>query len=172
MMAAPTTRISLRQAIAADFAAVLRLRNQLVKESRVRRPDSFRPLVLGATEALFRSELSDPDGLTLIAECNGTAAGYAYVFTADHPGGDMNFPRRVTTIWELVVDPSHQRRGVGRALLRAIEAHATRDGAEVITLNVDATNNGARAFYEREGLIAKQEHRQKLLRHVRRIESE
>lgn len=51
----------------------------------------------------------------------------------------------------LAVLPAWRRRGVGRALLEAVLAEARRLGAVRATLEVRASNQAARALYERAG---------------------
>jgi ribosomal-protein-alanine acetyltransferase len=53
--------------------------------------------------------------------------------------------------WELeniVVAQSHQRRGLATQLLRTLMAHAKSSGAANVILEVRASNETARAFYE------------------------
>ena len=62
--------------------------------------------------------------------------------------GDPRPSRGETWIATLGVDPRYQRRGVGRALLRACEAQVN---LPHIKLSVRISNNGAIALYEKEG---------------------
>ncbi len=55
----------------------------------------------------------------------------------------------------IFVAPGARGRGVGKALLRAIEAHAVSSGLQQIRLDVIDTNPRARALYEREGFSEK-----------------
>jgi GNAT superfamily N-acetyltransferase len=54
----------------------------------------------------------------------------------------------------LVVDPAHQGRGIGRALVRAVEDWARGLGAEMVTLNSGHHRTSAHRFYERQGYAA------------------
>jgi ribosomal protein S18 acetylase RimI-like enzyme len=90
--------------------------------------------------------------------------GWFYVAeqaTTDRPGfsplgvvGYAQYMRRFDDQGELVrlyVHPDHQRRGIGRALLAAgLRAMATA-GMRDCYVSVEASNAGARAFYERFG---------------------
>ena len=51
----------------------------------------------------------------------------------------------------IAVAPEAEGMGVGGALLDAAEAEAERRGAQTMTLHVYATNERARAIYERRG---------------------
>ncbi|HEX2485777.1 MAG TPA: GNAT family N-acetyltransferase [Myxococcota bacterium] len=61
---------------------------------------------------------------------------------------DADVARRHYYVWMIGVDPAHQRRGVGRALLRAVAARA--NAARVPTY-LDTTNAGNLAFYAAAG---------------------
>ena len=172
MSRSASATITIRHATIADFAAVTRLRNQLIAESRVRRPDFFRPVVLGVTEALFQALLAEPDVAIHVAEAGGVVAGCAVVWTGTQGGHDWAFPQRVAFIRELVVATADHKRGIGRALIAAVEAKARGEGVEEIALYVDQTNTTAQAFYERVGLTSQSQYRHKLIRHVRRMEQD
>jgi ribosomal protein S18 acetylase RimI-like enzyme len=77
--------------------------------------------------------------VALIAEEDGAAVGFL-----------LARPRsaRVGYVSDLYVRPDHRRRGVARALL--LEGLSRLD-LEVVTLDVDAANSDARAFYARLG---------------------
>ena len=44
-----------------------------------------------------------------------------------------------------------RNRGLGTALLAAVESHARQAGAELVEINVDGEDTAARRFYERHG---------------------
>lgn len=88
----------------------------------------------------------DPADL-LVAEATGTVVGY---LALGHPT-PLASNAHVWQVQALAVDPDHGRRGVGRALLRAAVAEATRRGGTRLTLRVLATNPPAQALYEAEG---------------------
>jgi ribosomal protein S18 acetylase RimI-like enzyme len=78
----------------------------------------------------------------------------AVVLFAEEDGDTVGFvlgrPRSERTgyVSDLYVSPEHRHRGIARELLRRAAAALDRD---VMTLDVDATNAGARAFYGRLG---------------------
>ncbi len=68
----------------------------------------------------------------------------------------LTYSRRVTRPDEYYislvgVDPALQARGIGHALLRAVESEARRCGAAAILLHTASTNHRARAAYSRAG---------------------
>jgi ribosomal protein S18 acetylase RimI-like enzyme len=60
--------------------------------------------------------------------------------------------RPLLNVHDLVVDASHRRRGVGRALLEAVAAGARELGCCRVTLEVREDNAPARALYDDFGL--------------------
>jgi GNAT superfamily N-acetyltransferase len=87
--------------------------------------------------------LGDPRQQLLLAEVEGHACGLValdlrYSLTR---GADQ---ARITA---LVVDPGHSRRGIGRRLLREVEAIARRDGIARIEVTSNVRRSEAHAFY-------------------------
>ena len=171
-MTVPTDDVVVRRATQADFAAVVRLRDQLAVESHARRPDIYRQKMLGHTEALFAAQICAPNDPIYVAERAGAVVGYAWATFGEGTGNNGMYPRRFAFVSQLVVSPSAQMQGAARALLAAVETDARADGVEVLQLFVDTTNIGGKAFYDRVGWESVTEMRQKLLRNVSRLEGE
>lgn len=96
------------------------------------------------TAAMFLSEVGSRHTTCLAARVGGALVGYA-VLAALGPAGDREY--EVHTIG---VDPAHQGRGIGRALLRRMLAVADAESAPVI-LDVRTDNVPARTLYEAHG---------------------
>jgi GNAT superfamily N-acetyltransferase len=118
---------------------------------------AFGPSPLRPADALDRAEVetleraladSAPDAILLVAELDGIGpAGVAYAVTATdyfthEPHGHLSI---------IAVSEAGEGRGVGRALLAAVDAWATGRGYRFVTLNVFTGNQRARAVYERAG---------------------
>ncbi|MBI5161135.1 MAG: ribosomal protein S18-alanine N-acetyltransferase [Micrococcales bacterium] len=98
------------------------------------------------SEATMREELGSHRGGYLIAEDPerpDEVAGYGGL--AAHPGSGT------ADIQTLAVAPWARRRGLGRAILRALLAEAEARGAGEVLLEVRADNPEARALYTSEG---------------------
>ena len=78
------------------------------------------------------------DAIT-VAEHDGELTGWG----AREPMSDY-----ISDLW---VTPAHQRNGIGRALLSAVEQDIFRAGHDVAVLETHAENGGAIRFYAREG---------------------
>ena len=59
----------------------------------------------------------------------------------------------VAVLDELYVAPEARGRGLGSALLAAAEAVTRQRGGELLEINVDGDDTGARRFYERHGYV-------------------
>jgi ribosomal-protein-alanine N-acetyltransferase len=84
--------------------------------------------------------LTWPDVIRLKAMEDGGMAGFV--------AGDPHPSEAVAWIATIGVDPRYQRRGIGRALLRACEAQIDLPRAR---LSVRISNHGAISLYEQEG---------------------
>ncbi|MBE6758274.1 MAG: ribosomal-protein-alanine N-acetyltransferase [Ruminococcaceae bacterium] len=90
-----------------------------------------------SAEAL-REELANPFARFLVALDGDTVVGYIGLHAVAGEGAVTN----------VAVSPTHRRRGIARALLRA---QARADDLLRITLEVRQSNAAARALYEQEG---------------------
>ncbi|MEP6633582.1 MAG: GNAT family N-acetyltransferase [Luteimonas sp.] len=87
--------------------------------------------------------LHDPRQALLIADIGGEACGLVALqtlYSVVH-GTDL------TRITALVVSPLHQRQGIGRRMLREVEALARRTGAARIEVTSNARRVEAHQFY-------------------------
>lgn len=95
------------------------------------------------SEASIRGELENPLSLWLVAVEQGAVVGYIGSQTVLDEADVMN----------LAVDPAIRRRGVGRALLRALETRLRAENVHALSLEVRPSNLAARALYAREGFV-------------------
>ncbi|MDX1746018.1 MAG: GNAT family N-acetyltransferase [Halobacteriales archaeon] len=106
--------------------------------------DSYRDRYLGWVDRCYET---DPRCVTVAALADGLA-GYVFVL-----------PDRMALIWdaavinEIYVDPTERGSGVGDALMEAALSVAREQDLPLdrVVLDVDAENDGARAFYDRHG---------------------
>jgi len=91
--------------------------------------------------------LHNDRGCILVAEVIGRVIGMCtgqlVISTAE--GGPA------VVVEDMVVDPAHRRRGVGRSLMKAMAGWAGEQGATRLQLLADKNNPPALAFYERIG---------------------
>ena len=97
--------------------------------------------------ALVLARCGKWDGKMFVAEEGGKVVGFVCVWArvpSEEPDDD---PSEYAFVSDLVVEPAHRRRGVGRQLMSAAEAYARARGARRIRLTVLARNMAARGFY-------------------------
>ena len=121
--------VRVRPATTGDVEAMHRIR-LAVRENRLSDPDSVRPEDYGNRLAA--------GGIAMVAEVNGGIVGFAV--------GDI----QSASIWALFVDPSAQRRGVGRVLHDALVDAMFATGLRQLHLSTDPGTR-AEGFYQRAG---------------------
>src|SRR6266566_7856435 len=115
--------MDIRSATAADLPAIGRLGALLVRTHHDFDPDRF-IAATAETEQRYASflgtQLGEPSVVVLVAEGEGEVLGYTY---AGVEGWDyMSLRGPAGVLHDIVVDPSHRQRGIGRRLLEATVA--------------------------------------------------
>ncbi|HTD12815.1 MAG TPA: GNAT family N-acetyltransferase [Steroidobacteraceae bacterium] len=104
------------------------------------------------TEALLRRLFGTPAlGAAWVAEGQGQLLGYVIVvqvLSIEHQG-------LMAEIDEFFVVPEARTRGVGTALLAALETALAGGGCVRLQLQLGVANRKARAFYQRQGFTAR-----------------
>jgi GNAT superfamily N-acetyltransferase len=95
---------------------------------------------------LERLAVSDADRLFL-AELDGEVVGLASI----HVSLSIEYDEPVAKLGALVVDERFRRRGIGEALVAAIEDEARARGCPLVFLTTAERRKGAHAFYRRLG---------------------
>jgi ribosomal-protein-alanine N-acetyltransferase len=129
MMAMPTA-IDFRSMTVADIPIVVEL-------ERATYPQPW-------SEGVFTDELSRTDRTYILAEVDGAMVGF----------GGLMFVEQDAHVTTLAVNADARKRGLGtRLMLELINAGLAR-GAQNLTLEVRASNDGARRLYDRFGMVA------------------
>jgi GNAT superfamily N-acetyltransferase len=140
-------QIVIRRARRADYSAICELfrqgdqyhANAVPGEFRVQRgPSRSRPYI----DRL----IADRATLVLLAESAGRAVGIAVANVMRMAGGPR-VRKTVGIVDSIVVDEGHRRMGVGRSLMRALEAWARERRLVDLRLNVMDANADALKFY-------------------------
>lgn len=131
--------MTLRRATDADLETLCSLWDEWVDDGDAPIP----PWVEGAREGTVAGiERALSDGGAVVWEEGDEAVAFACGVMQGARSGELT---------ELYVRPSARRRGIGRALARAVVDELGRRGAEYVTVGVTLGNVAARAFYERAG---------------------
>lgn len=136
-----TGGIRIRRARRADLAAIILMADAL------NRYEGKPPT--GLTEAVLDRHIFGPAAMLscLIAELDRQAVGYA----AFQPTFDMESASAGLYMADLFVAEPTRRRGVGRALVRALAGETLRRGYSWLAWRVMETNPRAQAFYRAIG---------------------
>ena len=122
---------------------------------------------MGQTRRFYSGILKKRGHLLLVAEQGGRAVAYVHATREDETGDLVRAPWGC--IGAIVVDRKARRRGIGEALLGAVEAWAFSEGLTAVQLGVHSFNEGAIRFYEQAGYRPVMQLMQKDLPRRRRI---
>ena len=143
---------TIRPAVPADLPAVGRLGALLVRVHHEFDAQRFIPATEGtehAYAAYLGSQLREPDVLVLVAERDGEVLGYAYAGVEGNDYMALRGPAGV--LYDIVVDPAHRARGVGRMLLDAALAALRARGTPRCVLSTAERNEAAQRLFARAG---------------------
>lgn len=121
---------AIRPATASDLADLLRIENAAFATDRFSRRTLH--YLLTRARAIF-----------LVSTRAGAVAGSVVVL--------LHGRTSLARVYSMAIDPAHQGRGIGLALLREAESRALADGRAVMRLEVRTDNARAIAFYRRHG---------------------
>ena len=130
-----------RQATTADAATVATLLDAFNREFATPTPGA------AVLEARVRRLLAGPDVVALLA--GDPAVGLAVLTLRPN----IWYDGPVALLDELYVVPELRGRGLGPALVAAVERCARQAGAELVEIAVDGDDTAARRFYERHGYV-------------------
>jgi ribosomal protein S18 acetylase RimI-like enzyme len=147
-MAAPIVR----PATSADLPTIGRLGALLVEEHYEFDPLRFLPAsdrTPAGYASFLRSQLDDPDVAVLVADESGGVIGYAYAAVEGYDYMSLRGPAGV--LHDIIVDPTHRGRGVGRLLLEATLKFLKSRGAPRVLLTTADQNDGAQRLFASVG---------------------
>src|SRR5215212_3241698 len=138
-----------RRAMPADLALIGRLGALLVKEHYDFDPKRFLALRPGTPEgyaSFISTQLEDTDKAVLVADDKGDVIGYAYAAVEGYDYMALRGPAGV--LHDIIVDPVHRGRGVGRLLLDATLAFFSSRGVPRVVLQTAERNEAAQRLFE------------------------
>jgi len=144
--------ITIRPAAPVDLGAIGRLGALLVRTHHDFDPQRFiaaTPQTEHGYAAFLRTQLDEPNIVVLIAERNGEVLGYTYAGIEGRDYMSLRGPAGV--LYDIVVDPTHRGRGVGRMLLEATLADLHARGAPQVVLSTAERNEAAQRLFGRAG---------------------
>ncbi|WP_225770180.1 GNAT family N-acetyltransferase [Inquilinus sp. Marseille-Q2685] len=142
----------IRPARADEHPALCDLFAELDRFHREVRPDVFiEPQGPSRSPELLAGLIAGPGSTILVAEDGSALAGLATLVERTIPANPVRPERRIVEIDNLVVMPTHRRRGIAGLLLRHAESWARGRGIGALELGVWEFNAGAFACYEAAG---------------------
>jgi len=141
-----------RRATPADLPSIGRLGALLVEEHYGFDPRRFLAPSRGTPEgyaSFISTQLEDPDASVLVADDGGDVIGYAYAAVEGYDYMALRGPAGV--LHDVIVDPEHRGRGVGRLLLGAALEFLRSRGAPRVVLSTAERNEAAQRLFASAG---------------------
>ena len=142
-----------RRAETGDIPAILELLVQVDMVHHNGRPDLFKGPAVKYNAAELEQILADEGTPVFVCvDEKERVLGHGFCIL-QHSGGELMVEHTTLYIDDICVDAAARGQGVGRMLFERIREYARELGAYNVTLNVWSCNPGARAFYEKLGLV-------------------
>jgi ribosomal protein S18 acetylase RimI-like enzyme len=141
-----------RRATSADLPKIGRLGALLIAEHHdfdSRRFLAAKPRTPADYASFLSTQLEDPDVAVLVADHDGDVIGYAYAAVEGYDYMALRGPAGV--LHDVIVDPEHRGRGVGRQLLDATFAYLKSRGAPRVILWTAVQNEAAQRLFASAG---------------------
>ena len=137
-----------RRATPADLPGIGRLGALLIKEHYDFDPQRFLAARPGTPEgyaSFIGTQLEDPDKAVLVADEEGDVVGYAFAAVEGYDYMALRGPAGV--LHDVIVEPEHRGRGVGRLLLDAtLEFFRSRNVPRVVLWTAERNEAAQRLF--------------------------
>jgi ribosomal protein S18 acetylase RimI-like enzyme len=141
-----------RRATPADLPRIGRLGALLVEEHYDFDPRRFlaaRPGTPAGYASFMSTQLEEPDKAVLVADDNGDVVGYAYAAIEGYDYMALRGPAGV--LHDIIVDPEHRGRGIGRLLLDAALGFFRSRGVPRVVLSTAEQNETAQRLFASMG---------------------
>jgi len=142
----------IRAAMPGDLPAIGRLGALLVRthhEFDALRFIAATPQTEHAYASFLGKQLGNPNIVVLVAEQGGEVLAYTYAGIEGYDYMSLRGPAGV--LYDIVVDPEHRGRGLGRMLLDATLTELHRNGAAQVVLSTAEQNEPAQRLFARAG---------------------
>lgn len=143
---------TIRSAAPADLASIGRLGALLVRTHHDFDPQRFiepTPQTESGYASFLGTQLEKPSVSILVALQENRVVGYAYAGAEGHDWMSLRGPAGV--VYDIVVDPAHRGRGIGRLLLDAALAALGARGVPRVVLSTAERNTSAQRLFARAG---------------------
>ena len=141
-----------RRATPADLQSIGRLGAFLIEEHYGFDPQRFLAARPGTPEgyaSFMSTQLEDPNKAVLLADDSGDVVGYAYATVEGYDYMALRGPAGI--LHDIIVEPEHRGRGVGRLLLDAALAFLRSRGVPRVVLSTAERNVAAQRLFTSVG---------------------
>jgi ribosomal protein S18 acetylase RimI-like enzyme len=145
-------RMTIRPARLVDMPAIGKLGALLVRAHHEFDPKRFiaaTPQTARGYGSYLGSQLDNPDVIVLVAEQDGEVIGYTYAGVEGMDYMSLRGPAGV--VYDIVVDPAHRGKGIGRKLLDATLDALKSAGSPRAVLSTAERNEPAQRLFDRAG---------------------
>jgi len=145
-------QVTIRPAVPADLPVIGRLGALLVRIHHEFDPQRFiaaTPQTEFGYASFLGTQLDEPKVIILAAELEGGVVGYTYAGVEGRDYMALRGPAGV--VYDIVVDPDHRGRGIGRKLLDATLAELASRGSERVVLSTAERNEPAQRLFASAG---------------------
>lgn len=151
-MSVAPNEVTIRPATSADIPVIGRLGALLVRTHHEFDQERFiaaTPRTEEGYGSYLGSQLGEPDVVILVAEHEGESVGYVYASVEGYDYMSLRGPAGV--LHDIVIDPEHRGRGIGRMLLDAALLALKEHGAPRAVLETAEQNAPAQRLFARAG---------------------
>ena len=145
--------VNVRFAREEDLDRINELRRQVNDLHVAGKPEVFKPGFSDELRDYVRVIWGDERKKIVVAELDGTVAGFAALNHITRPENPFMYVRDFLDVDEFGVDKEKRRRGAAAAMIRFIRDYAREQGYKRLELNMWEFNRGALAFYETAGFV-------------------
>ncbi|QPZ38635.1 GNAT family N-acetyltransferase [Paramicrobacterium chengjingii] len=142
--------MSVRRAAESDLDRLSALSVGIQQLHAEGRPDLFRAPDREALRTFLADQLAS-GAIVLIADLDGTAAGYLLAEISARPANPFRHASKSLYVHHIAVDPAMQRRGIGKQLMDAAVTIGRAENVDAVRLDSWSFNHDAHTFFESEG---------------------
>jgi GNAT superfamily N-acetyltransferase len=145
-------RVVYRKATLYDYGGILPILSESDQMHSKAVPDMFPPQQPSMSPYKFRSYLSSPYHMVIVAEANGLIIGYSFLELLYSSYPSEQEERCTAFVDYFGVKKSYHRFGIGSGLFEYTKKWANSQNAHALQLNVWEFNKKAIRFYEKQGM--------------------
>jgi diamine N-acetyltransferase len=144
--------INFRKAILSDYDDIQTLKKQVHKFNYKNRPDFYRNTDSPFDKNEFENILRSQDSEIYFIEFDGKMCGYAFVKIIKFIDNPLINDHDRFFIDDICVEQSLRKRGIGKIIMRELEAECKSKGIKYMDLTVWNFNDKAHDFYRKLGM--------------------